>query len=61
MKRCFWPAAVLAGLALAQVASAQVAKGKPAPNFSAKSTAGKPVSLAQLKGKAVLINFFSYS
>jgi hypothetical protein len=61
MKRRLWPAAALAGLALATCASAQVAKGKPAPNFSARSTAGKPVSLAQLKGKAVLVNFFSYS
>ena len=61
MKICSWPAAALAGLALAGGVSAQVVKGRPAPAFSAKTTAGKPISLAQLKGKAVLINFFSYN
>lgn len=32
--------------------------GAPAPNFTAKSTEGKEIELAQLKGKVVVLNFW---
>ena len=31
--------------------------GKPAPNFALRDVTGHPVSLADYRGKAVLINF----
>jgi peroxiredoxin len=34
-------------------------RGKPAPNFTLKSIDGKTVSLADYRGKAVLINFWA--
>lgn len=33
--------------------------GDPAPDFKASSTDGKSISLAELKGKVVLLNFFA--
>ncbi len=33
--------------------------GKPAPNFTLEDTAGKKISLADYKGKAVLVNFWA--
>lgn len=33
--------------------------GQPAPPFSAKTISGKPISLADFKGKVVLLNFWS--
>jgi DsbE subfamily thiol:disulfide oxidoreductase len=42
----------LAALALPQ-------PGKPAPAFSLPSVAGKPISLASLRGKTVYVNFFA--
>jgi thiol-disulfide isomerase/thioredoxin len=36
-----------------------VAPAKPAPKFSLKSMAGKPVSLDQYKGQVVMINFWA--
>ena len=34
-------------------------QGKPAPNFTLEDTTGKKVSLADYKGKAVLVNFWA--
>jgi thiol-disulfide isomerase/thioredoxin len=34
-------------------------RGKPAPNFTLKTPDGKPVSLADFKGKAVMVNFWA--
>ncbi len=48
---------VLAGSASA----ALIAKGKPAPTWSGKTIEGKPFTTTSLKGKVVLLNFFSYS
>jgi peroxiredoxin len=39
--------------------SASVAVGKPVPDFTQLDTAGKPVSLHDLKGKFVLIDFWA--
>ena len=50
-------AAVLAALPLAALALPQA--GQPAPAFSLPSIAGKPISLAGLKGRPVYINFFA--
>lgn len=40
-------------------ASAIVRAGQAAPAWSGKTTAGKSLSSAQLKGKVVLLNFFN--
>lgn len=63
MTTVFWRSAALAGvIALAGGASAAViGKGKTAPAWKGKTLAGKSLSSAQLKGKAVLMNFFSYT
>jgi peroxiredoxin len=50
-------AAALAAMPLAALALPQ--PGKPAPAFSLPSPAGKPVSLAGLRGKTVYVNFFA--
>lgn len=34
--------------------------GKPAPEWEAKTTAGKAIGSKSLNGKVVLLNFFSY-
>jgi hypothetical protein len=52
-----------AALALGLVTAASAAlpgAGKTAPSWSGKTIAGKAISSAQLKGKVVLMNFFSY-
>jgi thiol-disulfide isomerase/thioredoxin len=41
------------------IAQPQPMKGKPAPNFSLVDLSGKKVSLADYKGKAVLLNFWA--
>jgi cytochrome oxidase Cu insertion factor (SCO1/SenC/PrrC family) len=63
MKWVTWcAAAVLAGvLAVGSASAALISKGKVAPAWSGKTVDGKPISSAQLKGKVVLLNFFSYS
>ena len=49
-------------LALAAGASADlIKKGKPAPAWSGKRLDGKMISSSQLKGRVLLLNFFSYS
>lgn len=50
-------AAALAAMPLAALALPQ--PGKPAPAFSLPSVAGKPISLASLRGKTVYVNFFA--
>lgn len=59
-----WRYAALGGAlyALAGSASAALlATGKAIPAWSGKTTTGKPISAAEYKGKALLVNFFSYS
>lgn len=46
-----------AGLLASSVAMAAPAPGQPAPNFRATDTAGKPVSLADFKGKYVVLEW----
>jgi thiol-disulfide isomerase/thioredoxin len=52
------PAATPAGADTAE-AQLQPLKGKPAPNFTLVDLQGKKVSLADYKGKAVLLNFWA--
>ena len=51
--------ALLCGLALAALpaAAAQAIVGQPAPAFSVADTGGKPVSLADFKGKTVVLEW----
>ncbi|AXC14657.1 hypothetical protein ACPOL_5409 [Acidisarcina polymorpha] len=42
-----------------QIAQPQPMKGKPAPGFTLQDINGKKVSLADYKGKAVLLNFWA--
>ncbi len=50
---------VTTALALIFVTTAVLAAGKPAPDFTLKDTAGKDHTLSQLKGKVVVLNFFT--
>ena len=43
----------------ATVSAATVAKGQPAPDFSAATLQGSRLSLSSLRGRPVLINFFA--
>lgn len=43
----------------AEKAQANLAVGKPFPDFTEKDTAGKPLSIAAYKGKVVLIDFWA--
>jgi cytochrome c biogenesis protein CcmG, thiol:disulfide interchange protein DsbE len=43
----------------ATVSAATVAKGEPAPDFSAATLQGSRLSLSSLRGRPVLINFFA--
>ncbi|MGE0700138.1 MAG: thioredoxin family protein [Hyphomicrobiaceae bacterium] len=47
----------LIGIAIPALASSNVQPGKPAPDFTATDTTGKPVSLAALKGKTVVLEW----
>lgn len=63
MKFSPWRLAAAAGASLALVGGASAAlvkSGKTAPAWSGKTLAGKTLSSNQLKGKVVLVNFFSY-
>jgi cytochrome oxidase Cu insertion factor (SCO1/SenC/PrrC family) len=51
-------ACLLAALALAARAAADFPLGKPAPAFTLKQISGKPVSLADYKGKVVVLAFW---
>lgn len=54
-----WFAAALC-LAAPATAREPVQPGKPAPDFTATDTAGKPVSLAALKGKTVVLEWTNH-
>ena len=56
-----WRLAAIGALALgvALPASAIVKAGQKAPAWSGKTTKGKSLSSAQLKGKVVVLNFFN--
>jgi hypothetical protein len=47
-------------VALPQTVSATPDTGKPAPVFSGTDSAGKPVSLADLKGKTVVLEWTNH-
>lgn len=54
-------AAASLSLVLAGTASAAlIGKGKSAPSWSGKTIAGKALKSTDLKGKVVVLNFFSY-
>lgn len=53
----FLASALLVGSASA----ALIGKGKAAPAWSGKTIDGKALASSSLKGKVVLLNFFSYS
>ena len=57
MKKLTMAFALTAGMALAQVALAQATVGQAAPPFSASDASGKPVSLADYKGKYVVLEW----
>jgi peroxiredoxin len=52
---------LLAGMALAipGQAAASTGKGKPAPAFSLTTVSGQKISLASLRGKVVVVDFFT--
>ena len=53
--KTLWISALLA--ALSSTASAVATVGQPAPSFTVQDTAGKPVSLADYKGKTVVLEW----
>jgi len=52
--------AVLAASALSTAALANAPAGKPAPDFTVTDLAGKPVSLADYKGKTVVLEWHNF-
>lgn len=57
--RAVGPLALMVALGAGMVQAAPQV-GKPAPNFTGTTTAGKKLSLSQYKGKsAVLLNFYA--
>jgi peroxiredoxin len=58
-KRMIALALVTASVAIAGVAFAGVGKGQRAPEFSLPSLQGSTVTLASLKGKVVLVDFWA--
>jgi cytochrome oxidase Cu insertion factor (SCO1/SenC/PrrC family) len=60
MKRTTLVLAVL-GVSLSLPAGAEFPRGKPAPPFTLKKLDGKPLSLASLSGKVVLLDFWGPS
>jgi peroxiredoxin len=57
MKIIQWFAAGLLASSVASIASASAAIGQPAPSFRATDVAGKQVSLADFKGKYVVLEW----
>jgi len=62
MKRLAFVAVALAVLAAAgpRLADAVAVVGQPAPDFTLTDTNGKAHSLADLKGKAVVLEWWNY-
>jgi hypothetical protein len=63
MKRTIWRIAAVAATALGVMSAASaglLGASKSAPAWSGKTVAGKPIASSQYKGKALLMNFFSY-
>jgi hypothetical protein len=63
MKMKGWRLAAAFGLAIAVAGGAAaelVGPGKTAPAWSGKTLAGKVLKSTDLKGKVVVVNFFSY-
>lgn len=57
MKLMQWFAAGFVASSVASIAIASPAPGQPAPNFRATDVTGKPVSLADFKGKYVVLEW----
>lgn len=57
MKTWMMSMVMAAGLLAAGAAAAQAVVGQTAPTFSARDTSGKPVSLADYKGKHVVLEW----
>ncbi len=57
LRRSLIATATLAGLAAAAPAFSAPAVGQMAPNFTLKDTSGKAVSLADFKGKHVVLEW----
>jgi len=58
-----WRLSVALGVTVAlasSVSAALIVAGKVAPAWSGKTLAGKALKSTDLKGKVVLLNFFSY-
>ena len=51
--------ALLLALGAARPGQADATVGKPAPTFSVQDTNGKPVDLAKLKGKYVVLEWWN--
>jgi len=58
LSRCLLLLSVAAGPVLA-TSMDQIHAGAPAPQFQLNSNSGKPLSLADLKGRIVLVNFWA--
>jgi peroxiredoxin Q/BCP len=57
--RTLWLAMLLAGLLALPGAASALKVGQKAPDFKLPSTTGKPISLSQYRGKAmVLVEFY---
>ena len=59
MARGMLLAAAVAGLATGLAAARPIKVGDPAPDFHAQTFTGTPVSLADLRGKVVLVNIWA--
>jgi peroxiredoxin len=59
LRRCFVLASALAASAAAQAAPQTLTLGQPAPAFSVQDTQGKTVSLADFKGKTVVLEWIN--
>lgn len=60
MRRAFWLPLALLSLVTCAPATAEPVVGKPAPVFSLPQVDGKPLSLKDLRGQVVLLNFWDF-